>query len=243
MDIGLNHLYKLPLAGKPSAVITLPLQDAPEALHRAVINAVCYAGHTLRHTCLYELVVEGTVGILKPSVAVEEGMRVRIGFYSLIKGLENQRIIVALTEHIGHDTPVAKVENGAQIEFVHLSSFIPLEFCYIGKPLLVWLLCIKLPVQKVLSKILWVLRMSGAATVVIFHGRAYISGPADAEHPFVIDMDTSVMAQIVVEPPVSLIRAFLVELFELFSKPLILCGPLAHYTQVFLSALFLPPAS
>lgn len=94
MDIGLNHLYKLPLAGKPSAVIALPLQDAPEALHRAVINAVCYAGHTLRHTCLYELVVEGTVGILKPSVAVEEGMRVRIDFYSLIKGLENQRITV-----------------------------------------------------------------------------------------------------------------------------------------------------
>lgn len=46
-------------------------------------------------------------------------------------------------------------------------------------------------------------------------------------------MDTAVMAQIVVEPPVSLIRAFLVELFELFSKPLILCGPLAHYTQSF----------
>ena len=56
-------------------------------------------------------------------------------------------------------------------------------------------------------------------------------------------MDAAVMAQIVVEPPVSLIWAFLVELFELFSKPLILRGPLAHYTQVFLSALFLPPAS
>ena len=103
MDIGLNHLYKLPLAGKPSAIIALPLQDAPEALHRAVINAVCYAGHTLRHACLYELVVEGTVGILKPSVAVEQGMRVRIGFYSLIKGLENQRIIVALTERYCQD--------------------------------------------------------------------------------------------------------------------------------------------
>ena len=94
MDIGLDHLDELVLAGKPSAVIAFPLQNAPEALHRAVINAVCYAGHTLRHTCLYELVVEGTVGILKPSVAVEEGMRVRIDFYSLIKGLENQRITV-----------------------------------------------------------------------------------------------------------------------------------------------------
>ncbi len=40
-------------------------------------------------------------------------------------------------------------------------------------------------------------------------------------------MDAAVMAQIVIEPPVALIRAFLMELFELFSKPLILCGPLA----------------
>lgn len=227
-DIVFNHLDEVPLTGEPSAVVALPLQNPPEALHRAVINAVCYAGHTLRHTCLYELVVEGTVGILKPSVAVEEGMRVRIGFYSLIKGLENQRIIVALTEHIGHDTPVAKVENGAQIEFVHLSSFIPLEFCYIGKPLLVWLLCIKLPVQKVLSKILWVLRMSGAATVVIFHGRADISGPADAEHPFVIDMDTVVMTQIVIEPPVALIRTFCVDLLNLVRKSFIFGSSLAQ---------------
>ena len=79
--------------------------------------------------------------------------------------------------------------------------------------------------------------------VVVLDRGTDISGPADAEHPLVVDMDAAVMAQIVVEPPVSLIRTFGVELFELFSKPLILCGPLAHYTQVFLSALFLPPAS
>ena len=126
---------------------------------------------------------------------------------------------------------------------MNLGSLVPLEFCHIGEPLFVWLCGIKLPVQKVFGKILRIFRVPGAATVVIFHGRADISGPADAEHPLVVDMDTSVMAQIVVEPPVSLIRTFGVELFELFSKPLILCGPLAHYTQVFLSALFLPPAS
>ena len=58
MDIGLNHLHKLPLAGKPSAIIAFLLQNAPEALHRAVINAMRYAGHTLRHSRLHELVVE-----------------------------------------------------------------------------------------------------------------------------------------------------------------------------------------
>ena len=86
-------------------------------------------------------------------------------------------------------------------------SLVPLEFCHIGEPLLVGFCGIKLPVQKVLSKILWVLRMSGAATVVIFHGRADISGPADAEHPLVIDMDAVVMTQIIVKSPVALVRA------------------------------------
>ena len=68
-----------------------------------------HTGHTLRHACLYELVVEGTVGVLEPSVAVEQRMRVRRSLHSLIKSLENQRIIVAFAEHVGHDAPVAKI--------------------------------------------------------------------------------------------------------------------------------------
>lgn len=72
--------------------------------------------------------------------------------------------------------------------------------------------------------------MPGAATVVIFHGRAYISGPADAQHPLVVDMDAAVMAQVIVEPPVALVWAFGMELFEFFRKPFILCCPLAQFT-------------
>ena len=119
MDIGLNHPDKLTFAGKPPAVIAFSLQNAPEALHRAVINAMRHAGHTLRHSRLHELVVESAVGVLESSVTMEQGMRVRIGFHSLIKGLENQRIVIAFAEHIGHDAPVAKVEDGAQIEFLY----------------------------------------------------------------------------------------------------------------------------
>ena len=43
-----------------AAVIAFPLQNAPEALHRAVIDAMRHTGHALRHPCLHELVVEGT---------------------------------------------------------------------------------------------------------------------------------------------------------------------------------------
>ena len=108
-NILLDHLDKLVLAGKPSAVIAFPLQNAPEALHRTVVNTMRHTGHTLRHARLYELVVEGTVGVLEPSVAMKQGLCVRIGLHSLIKSLENQRIIVAFAEYIGHNTPVTKI--------------------------------------------------------------------------------------------------------------------------------------
>ena len=111
-----------------------------------------------------------------------------------------------------------------------LVSLIPLEFCHIGKPLFIWLFGIKLSVQKILGKILRIFCVPGAATVVIFHGRAYISGPADAQHPLVVDMDAAVMAQIVIEPPVALVWAFGMELFEFFRKPFILRSPLAQFT-------------
>ena len=70
-DVILDHLSQLMLAGKTPAVISFSLQNAPEALHRAVINAMCYAGHTLCHPGLNKLVVKCPVGILKASVAVE----------------------------------------------------------------------------------------------------------------------------------------------------------------------------
>ena len=64
-NILLDHLDKLVLAGEPSAVIAFPLQNAPEAIHRTVINAMRHAGHALRHSRLHELVVESAVGVCR----------------------------------------------------------------------------------------------------------------------------------------------------------------------------------
>ena len=218
------------LAGEPSAVIAFPLQNPPEALHRAVINAMGNTGHTLCHSGLCKFVVEGTVGILKTSVAMKQGMCVRIGLNRLVEGFENQRIVVALTKHIGHDAPVTEIQNGTQIEFVYLSSLIPLEFCYIGKPLLVGLCSMELPVQKIFGKILRILRLPGASTVIVFHGRSYISGSADAEYPLIINVNAMVMAQVVIESTVAFIWAFLVNLFNLVRKTFILRSSLAQFS-------------
>ena len=73
-------------------------------------------------------------------------------------------------------------------------SLVPLEFCHIGEPLLDGLCGIKSPVQKVICKELPDHCLSVAAKVVVNDCRTDISGPADAEHPLVIDMDTMVMA-------------------------------------------------
>ena len=227
-DIVFNHLYEVPLTGEPSAVIAFPLQNTPEALHRTVINAVGHTGHTLRHSGLYKFVLEGTVGILKSSVAVKQRMYVRIGLNRLVKGFKNQRIVVALTEHIGHNTPVTEIQDGAQIEFVNFGSLIPLEFSYIGKPLLIGLCGIKLPVQKVLSKILRIFSLPGAAKVVVLDRGADIHGPADTKHSLVVDMDTVVMTQIVIKPPVALVRTFCVDLLNLVCKAFIFGSSLAQ---------------
>lgn len=109
--------------------------NGPEARHGTVINAVRRAGHALRHSCLHELVVKCPVGILEPSIAMEQGVRVWIGFHGIINGFVNQWIVIAFAEHIGHDAPVAKVEDGAQIEFMYHYTVKSLEFRHLSETL------------------------------------------------------------------------------------------------------------
>ena len=213
------------LTGKTPAVISFSLQNAPEALHWAVINAMCHARHTLCHPGLNKLVVKCPVGILKASVAVKQWMCIRIGLCCHVKGLENQWIVVALTELVRHNAPIAEVQNGAQIEFVNLAAFIPLEFCHIGEPLLVGLCGIKLPVQKILSNILRILSLSGTAVVAVLYRGADISGSTDTKYSLVVDIDAVVMSQIVIEPSVALIRTFLVDLLNHICEAFIFYSP------------------
>lgn len=70
-NVAFNHSDKFLLAGKTSAIVTLPLQDAPEPFHGAVVNAVCHTGHTLRHPCLLELAVKDSAGVLESPVTME----------------------------------------------------------------------------------------------------------------------------------------------------------------------------
>ena len=90
-------------------------------------------------------------------------MCIRICFYSLVKGLEYESIVVAVTYDIGNDSPVAKIQNRTQVDLMNFDSFIPFEFCNIGEPLFIGMLCIKLTVQMVICNILRILGLPGAS--------------------------------------------------------------------------------
>ena len=217
-----NHLYEFLLTGKSLAVVTLPLENTPKALHRAVVNTMRHAGHALFHVGRFKLVVECTVRILKPSVAVKQWMGTGICHQRAVKGLEHQRIVVMLADSKSHNASVIEVENGTKVDLVCLDTLIPLEFRHVGDPLFIWLCGVKLTIQKILGKILRILRVTCAAVVGILDGGLYVPHPADAQNPLVVDMNIFVMPKIVVDATVALVRTLHMNLFNLFSKLLIL---------------------
>ena len=70
-NVGHYHMYQLLLVGELPAIVALPLQYAPEAFHRPVVDAVSYSGHALLHACFFQLAVKGPVCVLEPPVAVK----------------------------------------------------------------------------------------------------------------------------------------------------------------------------
>ena len=62
-DVILDHTDQFLPAGEASAVVPFPLEDPPEALHGAVVDAFSHSGHALRSAGCGQLVVEDLSGI------------------------------------------------------------------------------------------------------------------------------------------------------------------------------------
>lgn len=88
-----------------------PLEDAPEALHRPVVNTLAHPGHALCHPGCGQLVVEHPGRILKAPVAVEQRVRIRTGGQSLIQRLMDQGAVIGVPEDKRDDPPVIKVQE------------------------------------------------------------------------------------------------------------------------------------
>lgn len=71
-NILLDHLNKLVLADEPSAVIAFPFQDAPEALHRTIVNASANTRHALPHSLFFQHVLELLARVLEAPVTMKQ---------------------------------------------------------------------------------------------------------------------------------------------------------------------------
>lgn len=226
-DIAFYHVNQFLLGGESLAVVALPLQNAPETLHGTVINAVRYTGHALRHPCFHKFVVKGSVRVLEASVAVKQRMCAWICPYRLIEGFIYQRIVITVTNDIGNNAAVIEVKNGAEIDLMYRDPLVPFEFRHIGEPLFVGLFCTELAVQQIFGQILRILGSPGAVVVAVFDGGLDASGPTDAKDALVIDLDSVVMTQLIIDSAVSLVWAVHVDMLHLFGNLLVFSDSLA----------------
>ena len=94
-------------------------------------------------------------------------MRARIGLHRPVKSLENERVVIAVTDYIRNNAAVIEIQYGTEIDLMYFNAFIPLELCYICEPLLVRLVRKEFPIKKIFGYKLWILRFPGAAMVII----------------------------------------------------------------------------
>lgn len=148
-----------------------------------------------------------------------------IGLYSTVKGLEYQWIIIPVTDHIGNDAAVVKVQNCTEIDLVYCHALIPLEFCHISEPLLIGHVRMKVPVQQILSYKLRILRPSGAAMAAILDSGLNAFSTANSENTLIVHMNMVVVPKIVIDAAIALVRAFHVDLLNFLCNLLVFPCP------------------
>lgn len=147
VDVRLHSRFEFLVGGELAQVVHLALQCAPEAFHGRVVEAASHPGHALGAACLVQHLLEGFGGVLEPTVAVEQRTCVRVLLHRKGEGLEDQFVVVAMSEHEGDDAVVPKVQDRAQ---VRLPVDAVLKLRDIGEPLLVRLLGREFSAQDVL---------------------------------------------------------------------------------------------
>ena len=152
-DVLLDHLDQLLPAGEPPAIVALPLEDAPEALHGAVVNALSHPGHTLCNASCSQLVMEDLSGIGAAPVAVEQRAGAGIALQCLSQSAMDQGSVVGVPDDKGNDAPVTQIQDGAQVELAYVGARIVVKLRHIGEPLFVGAAGVKLAVQHILRQL------------------------------------------------------------------------------------------
>ena len=130
----LNHSNQAGPDSKALPVIPFPLQDAPETLHRSVINALGDSGHTLGHAGFGQHMVECAISILESSVTVAQRVSIRVCSDCFPECVKHQWIVIGIPDHIADNSSVIQIQDGTEIYLLYLNANIVLEFSNIGQP-------------------------------------------------------------------------------------------------------------
>lgn len=123
VDVAFNGRDQLFPISEGTPVVALTFQGSPEPFHRAIVNAAANTRHALRHSAIQQLLVKDPASVLKSSVTVEQWMCIRIFQNSLIKSIENELIVIPVTNDIADNSSVAQIQNRTQIELVNGWTF------------------------------------------------------------------------------------------------------------------------
>ena len=93
-----------------------------------------------------ELQPEAFTGVLKPSVAMNQGLCIGIFLQGEIKGCKYEMVVVAPSYGIGNDIIGFQVKNSAEVEFLPIAIG---HFCNICEPFFVCVFCTKVSGQYV----------------------------------------------------------------------------------------------
>jgi|GEM_PF-4542340 len=145
-------------------------QDTPKAFHRPVINAASHSGHALLHSCGLQFRVENAACILIPPVRMKQWMCFRMGGHGSIKCIENESVIVAITNGIGNNASIIQVQDGAQIYFVDFRTNVVFKLRHVRQPFRVWRVCVELTFQIVLGYVCRRCCVPSASVPFVFNG-------------------------------------------------------------------------
>lgn len=109
-DVVLDYLEQFLPAGETLPIIAFSLENAPEALHRSVIDALTCPRHTLGHVGRSQLIVKYLGCILEASAAVKQRMCVRIFRHCPVKSLVDQSVVIGVPDNCRDDPAVAQIE-------------------------------------------------------------------------------------------------------------------------------------
>jgi len=223
-NIVLDHLNQFFSVRERPPVVALAFQDTPETFHWSVIYAMADTGHALRHAVFHELCMERAARVLEASVAVEQGMRSRILGHCLIKRIEHETVIVMVAYLERYDPLVAEVEDSAQVELVRILNVPVFELRDVRYPFLIWFVCMKLPVQDVLCRVLRMSCGSRAAVMPSLYARLDAKYTHEAQSALVVDTLAVCRGSIEVigNPAVALGWVCLVKFLDLSSQPFVL---------------------